>query len=202
MYAHKLIHVSFFFSGKLKPTTTTTTPIPNTICGEVDPADINFVFSPADMGIEDTAWTTSFISNVVDGEDMDIGFRYGVVSGYCPDDAGFALDRYRNVHGIRERVKDFEKSSIKRLVRYTAEQGFSRANGGRSGSKKVAVLFNQGGKRSADLTKEVQMLTSQGVNVYIASPTGHGGNFPGATTLTGTNPLRQSEEFLQLLCPY
>ncbi|CAG5135381.1 unnamed protein product, partial [Candidula unifasciata] len=44
-------------------------------CGKLNPADVYFAFSSADLGLEGTAKATSFISKVITHQDLDEGFR-------------------------------------------------------------------------------------------------------------------------------
>ena len=46
-----------------------------TACTELYPSDINFIFSPASMGVDSTSWVTQFISHTISNEELDSGFR-------------------------------------------------------------------------------------------------------------------------------
>ncbi|CAL1548501.1 unnamed protein product, partial [Lymnaea stagnalis] len=183
---------------KEKPTTLPPLDEP---CGLKDPADIYFVFSPSALGPDATAWTTSFISNTIDSDDLIDGFRYGVVSGSCPDDAGFDLDTYDNVDDIRARIRSYEERKLPSLVQSLAADGYTAARGARDGARKVAVIVATKDKKLADLQAEVDKLVADGVKVFIADPTGEGISVTGATTLTERSATQQSDQLITALCP-
>ncbi|CAL1548088.1 unnamed protein product, partial [Lymnaea stagnalis] len=172
-----------------------------TACGVKDPADIYFVFSPSQLGPDATAWTTSFISKTIDAEDLNDGFRYGVVSGSCPDDAGFDLNAYDNVDDIRARIRSYEERKLPSLVQRLASDGYTAAKGARADARKVAVIVASKDKKLADLKEEVKRLVADGVKVFIADPTGEGISIEGATTLTERSAGQQSDLLVAALCP-
>ncbi|XP_005101236.1 collagen alpha-4(VI) chain [Aplysia californica] len=185
-----------------KEKTTTTTPVPQTEkCGEEHPADIYFVFSPAELGLEVTSWTTSFVSNVVNQDQMEHGFRFGVVSGSCPDDEGFDLDDYTTADDIENRLTNYLMPRMPALVDRLSQFGYSEIAGGRSEARDVAVLVANGGKKSKGLEEEVSRLREKGVQVFIADPSDSGVSVEGAITLTGRSVKDVSANLVTHLCP-
>ncbi|XP_005107449.1 collagen alpha-5(VI) chain [Aplysia californica] len=183
-------------------TTTTTTPLPLTErCGKENPADIYFVFSPADLGLDATAWTTSLISTTVRQKEMENGFRFGVVSGSCPDDEGFDLNDYSTVEGIDTRLTNMVQPRMTTLIKRLSTSGYSKASGGRSNARDVAVLVANDGKKNKGLEAEVRHLMLMGVQVFIADPTNSGIRIDGATTLTGRSAKSASADLITRLCP-
>ncbi|XP_055863251.1 cartilage matrix protein-like [Biomphalaria glabrata] len=183
--------------------TTTTTISPNHQGDEPNcqqnPTDIYFVFSPADLGIDNTIWTTDFISSTVSTEYVRTLFKYGVISGSCPDDEGFNLGSYTTEVEIRNRLKSYGISKLPALTKQLATSGYTTERGARSHARKVAVLV-VGGKKSAELvSKQVKTLLDQGIEVFIADPTNYGVKIEGATTLKGQS-LAQAEELIYYLC--
>ncbi|XP_012945016.1 collagen alpha-6(VI) chain [Aplysia californica] len=179
----------------------TTTPPPQTVCGEANPADIYFVFSPAELGLEGTSWATSLIGSLIKQEQMEEGFRFGVVSGSCPDDEGFNLDEYSNVSDIETRLSTYAASRMSALVDRVSGNDFYGTTGGRSGAQDVAVLVSSGGKRSRRLQAEVDRLRNEGVEVFVADISGSGISFEGATTLTGATYKDVALNLVTQLCP-
>lgn len=180
-----------------------TTPAPKTeTCGEVNPTDVYFAFSPAELGVDATAWATSFISNTISGKDLDVGFRFGVVSGSCPDDEGFDLDDYSTVEGYRNRLSQYETSRLTQLSERLLNGAYDVERGGRPGASKVAVFITNGDSLDdEDLSAHVVQLTENGVTVFIADPSGNGVDVYGAVALTGRSSRLQSETLISLLCP-
>ncbi|XP_055863252.1 collagen alpha-5(VI) chain-like [Biomphalaria glabrata] len=168
-------------------------------CGEKNPTDIYFLFSPADLGTEKTIWTTDFILRTIVSEDIKTGFRYGVISGSCPDDEGFNLDRYSTAKEIRNRLKSYETSKLISLSKQLADSGYTSERGARPNAKKVAVLVVSGVKSAELVSKQVKNLLDQGITVFIADPTDSGVKIEGATTLKGQS-LAQAEELIHYLC--
>uniref|UniRef100_A0A0B7B7R1 VWFA domain-containing protein n=1 Tax=Arion vulgaris TaxID=1028688 RepID=A0A0B7B7R1_9EUPU len=185
---------------KEKPTTT---ELPKTEkCGEKTPTDLYYVFNPVTLGLDATAWTTSFISNTIKSEDLDVGFRYGVISGSCPDDEGFDLDEYDSVDDIRERLQQYDTNRLPQLVERLLNDGYSEEKGGRTEARKVAVIVSSGDSKEVDeLSDRVAELIENGVTVFIADPSGEGLTVDGATPLTGRSSRLQSETLIGLLCP-
>ncbi|CAG5135382.1 unnamed protein product [Candidula unifasciata] len=185
---------------KEKPTTT---PPPKTQkCGEINPTDVYFAFSPAELGVEATAWATSFISNTISGKDLDVGFRFGVVSGSCPDDEGFDLDDYSTVEEYRNRLRQYETSKLSLLSERLLGGAYGVERGGRVGAGKVAVIITNGyGLEDEDLSAHVFRLKENGVTVIIADASGEGVDVYGAVVLTGRSSRLQSETLVSLLCP-
>ncbi|XP_005090383.1 cartilage matrix protein [Aplysia californica] len=197
-----LAHKTCIKKEKTTTTTTTTTPVPQTqTCGEENPADIYFVFSPAELGLEVTSWTTSFVSNVVNQDQMEHGFRFGVVSGSCPDDEGFDLDDYTTADDIEKRMTNYLMPRMPALVDRLSQFGYSEIAGGRSEARDVAVLVANGGKMNKGLEAEVSRLQQKGVQVFIADPSASGVNVEGAITLTGRSVKDVSANLVTHLCP-
>nr|AAZ80783.1 matrilin [Biomphalaria glabrata] len=191
-----LAHQTCFVQEK-----TTTTPVPmDEPCGVSDPADIFFVFSPANLGSDGTLWATSFIGLTVDTEDLNQGFRYGVLSGSCPDDAGFNLDAYSTVEGIKNRLESYERNKVQELVKTLADDGFTTARGARANSRKIAVII-AAGKKTSELQDEVAALVAQNIQVFVADPADKGLTLEGATILSGRSSKLQAEAFVSALCP-
>ncbi|KAH9515010.1 hypothetical protein Btru_021658 [Bulinus truncatus] len=163
----------------------TTTPPPSTACGVLNPADVYFVFSQADLGLRDTVWATGFIAQTISSKEMEEGFQYGVISGSCPDDTGFALNEYRSVTDIRERLKSYQTSKLTPLAKKLLKDGFTSAKGGRTDAQKVAVFVVSGNKSLSTIGQQISELTAQAVKVFIADPTYSNVKFSGATTLQG-----------------
>ncbi|CAL1548796.1 unnamed protein product, partial [Lymnaea stagnalis] len=163
-------------------------------CGALHPSDIYFVFSPASLGTEATSWATSFISVTIGSSEMEVGFRYGVVSGSCPDDAGFDLDDYDNVNDIRRRLSSYTERKVPSLLKRLSQDGYTRARGARDGAKRVAVLFATNGKERLD--EHVRSLVAQNVTVYLADPLNSGLVVAGASTLSGRLPGYQADDFI------
>lgn len=183
---------------KLRPTTT---PLPQTACGVDEPGDIYFAFSPAELGSAGTSWVTSFIDSTVGNEEIKEGFRFGVVSGNCPDDEGFDLDDYKTAEGIKERVNQYKEGKMSKLVEKLTTDGYSEAKGGRVDARDIAVLVATGGKRAkAQLKKEATRLIELGVQVFIADPTNTGIQIEDAITLEGRGARVASTEFVGQLC--
>ncbi|XP_005097879.2 collagen alpha-5(VI) chain [Aplysia californica] len=183
-------------------TTTTTTPPPQTqTCGEENPADVYFVFSPAELGTQITSWTTSLISTTVRQDDMEKGFRFGVVSGSCPDDEGFDLDDYTSAEEIDARLATYMQPRMPAMIDHLSNFGYSDMSGGRSHARDVAVLVANGGKKNKGLQGEVNRLQAKGVQVFIADPAGSGIEIEGAITLTGRSAKDASANLVTHLCP-
>ncbi|KAH9515009.1 hypothetical protein Btru_021656 [Bulinus truncatus] len=191
-----LAHQTCFVEQK----STTTPPPQDDPCGVANPADIFFVFSPANLGQDGTTWATSLISITVDSEDMNTGFRYGVISGSCPDDAGFNLDRYSNVDDIKLRLKSYDRSQVQALVQTLTTDGFTAERGARDNARKVAVIVADG-KNVRELEDEVATLTSNGVQVIIANPSDRELTVAGAIVLKGRSSKIQAENLVSVLCP-
>ncbi|XP_059147169.1 vitrin-like [Physella acuta] len=185
---------------KEKPTTPQMVESPT--CGEVNPADIYFVFDPAQLGLDAIAWTTSIISLTLDTEDMNNGFQYGVISGTCPDDAGFDLDDYNNVDDIKKRLQDYDRSKVKDLLQYLGTKAYTAEHGGRENSKKVAVLsLGKDIKSLGDLKSQITELNNQGIQVFIADYYNRNIEIEGAATLFGRGSRQVSEDLVNRLCP-
>ncbi|KAH9515013.1 hypothetical protein Btru_021667 [Bulinus truncatus] len=178
----------------------TTTPPPSTACGVLNPADVYFVFSQADLGLRDTVWATGFITQTISSKEMEEGFQYGVISGSCPDDTGFALNEYRSVTDIRERLKSYQTSKLTPLAKKLLKDGFTSAKGGRTDAQKVAVFVVSGNKSLSTIGQQISELTAQGVKVFIADPTYSNVKFSGATTLQGNYSAMQSTDLINYLC--
>ncbi|XP_012942797.1 collagen alpha-1(XXI) chain [Aplysia californica] len=184
---------------KEKPTTT---PPPQTAtCGEENPADIYFAFSPAELGLAATSWTSSFVSITAKQDALEDGFRFGVVSGSCPDDEGFDLDDYSSAEAIEERMTGYLMPRMSALVQRLTSTGYTATSGGRADARDVAVLVANGGKRNKGLAAEVERLVAAGVEVFIADPIGSGVNIDGAITLTGRSAKEASANLVNYLCP-
>ncbi|BFZ19082.1 hypothetical protein BsWGS_22121 [Bradybaena similaris] len=181
----------------------TTTQEPKTQqCGELNPSDIYFAFSPADLGLDGTSWTTSFIGSVINAKDLDVGFRYGVVSGSCPDDAGFDLDTYSTVEEYKSRLQQYDRSPLPQVIERLLGNAYSAESGGRAGAGKVAVIVASGDTKEAEeLSSLVDQLVENGVKVYIADPSDSGLTVEGAVTLTGRSSRSQAEVLISILCP-
>jgi uncharacterized protein YegL len=185
---------------KEKPTTTPPPKIQT--CGELNPTDVNFVFSPASLGLDGTSWATSFITNTITAKDLDVGFRYGVISGSCPDDEGFDLDEYSTIQEYRERLSAYDEDRITNLVERLVDDGFSAQRGGRPNASKVAVLVASGyASDLKDLEEHVRELTESGVRVFIADPSGSGLTVGNATPLVGRSSVAQSLDLINKICP-
>ncbi|CAL1543366.1 unnamed protein product, partial [Lymnaea stagnalis] len=182
---------------KLMPTTS---PPDDTPCCIKKPADVYFVFSQMELGLEATEWTAVFISETIDARDMINGFRYGVISGSCPDDAGFALNAYDNVADIRAWVQSYKNRKLPSLVKNLAARGYTEARGARAGVMKVAVIVANSGMNLTDLQAEVNKLVADGVKVFIADPTGKGVSVSGVTILTERLAGQQSNQLVTALC--
>ncbi|KAK7087521.1 collagen alpha-5(VI) chain-like isoform X2 [Littorina saxatilis] len=157
---------------KPRPTTTpmpTTTPLPQQPCKDKYPSDINFIFSPASLGIDSTSWVTQFISHTLNNEELESGFQYGVVSGDCPDDAGFALNAYTETSKMRAHLNRYDRNNLPTLVSHASTRAFTAENGARDQASKIAVIFV--GKAKVDnsaLSKAIAELQSKGVTVFIS----------------------------------
>ncbi|CAG5135379.1 unnamed protein product, partial [Candidula unifasciata] len=148
----------------VKPKPTTTPPPKIQKCGELNPSDIYFAFSPLNLGVEATAWTTSFIGHIISDGELDVGFRYGVVSGSCPDDEGFDLDTYSTVEEYRLRLSQYDRNPLPQLIERLLGDSYSVERGGRVEARKVAVIVAGGdGKEAEDLSRYVEQLVANGV---------------------------------------
>lgn len=192
---------------KPKPTTTPipTTPIPMRApeCYEMFPSDINFVFNPASLGVDSTGWVTQFISHTITNQELQQGFQYGVISGDCPDDGGFALNQFRSVGDIRSRLDRYDRNNLPALVSQTARVGFSSGRGGRAEANKVAVIFL--GKAKVDpaaLNRAIQQLLDQGTQVFVASTDpGVSPSLPrGVRFLESGSSISQAQELVSHIC--
>ncbi|XP_059147171.1 collagen alpha-5(VI) chain-like [Physella acuta] len=171
-------------------------------CGEVNPADIYFVFDPAQLGLDAIAWTTTLISQTMDNMDMKNGFQYGVISGTCPDDAGFDLDDYNNVDDIKKRLQAYDRSKVKDLLQYLGTKAYTAEHGGRENSKKVAVLsLGKDIKSLGDLKSQITELNNQGIQVFIADYYNQNIQLKGTTTLVGQGSSLVSQDLIRRLCP-
>ncbi|XP_025091015.1 collagen alpha-5(VI) chain-like isoform X2 [Pomacea canaliculata] len=161
--------------SKPKPTTTTTTTTTTTPpppmeepCSIKYPSDINFIFSPAALGVDATGWVTQFISHTITNEELENSFQYGVVSGDCPDDEGFRLNQYTDIPSIRARLDRYDRNNLPNLIR-SASNKFSASNGGRTDAVKVAVIFLGNAKvDSKYLDSSIQELLASGVQVFVS----------------------------------
>ncbi|KAL8560060.1 hypothetical protein ACOMHN_041529 [Nucella lapillus] len=186
-------------------TTTTTTPLPAIQpCREQYPSDINFIFNPRSLGVEATSWVTQFISHTITHQELESGFQYGVVSGDCPSDEGFELDRYSNVSDIRDHLALYDRNNLPDLVLNAASRGFTQDNGGRYNASKIAVIFV--GETKMDFNKlneAIQAVQREGVKVFVSRT--HPGvalpAFPrGTLLLTHGSSLGQSQELVSHVC--
>ena len=73
-------------------------------------------------------------------------FQYGVVTGDCPDDEGFNLNRYSNYTAVREHLLRYDRNNLPALVRKTATEKFTVTSGARDDAAKAAVIFLGEGK--------------------------------------------------------
>ncbi|KAL8562554.1 hypothetical protein ACOMHN_045819 [Nucella lapillus] len=153
------------------PPTTTTTAQATQPCGTEYPTDVNFVFSPSAMGLEETSTVTSFISRFMDHEELEEGgFQYGVLSADCPNDEGFRLNTYDDVNKIRSRLHRYDQNSLPNLVSQTLAKRFGVQNGGREDATKVAVIFVSGSKMdSGKLKQSIQEMQDSGVKVFLSA---------------------------------
>ncbi|BFZ19086.1 hypothetical protein BsWGS_22125 [Bradybaena similaris] len=171
-------------------------------CGELNPSDIYFTFSPADLDVDSITWTTSFIGRVISAPDMDVGFRYGVVSGSCPNDAGFDLDTYSTVEEYKSRLEQYNDTQLPQVIKRLLGNAYSAKSGGRAGAGKVAVIVASGDTKEAEeLSSLVDQLVKIRVKVYIADPSYRGLKVKGAVTLIGRSSHGQAEALISFLCP-
>ncbi|GFN84724.1 collagen alpha-5(vi) chain [Plakobranchus ocellatus] len=186
----------------LKETCTERLPPMIQSCGVTHPSDVVFVFDPTSLGLDFTAWTTSFISATISADDMEDGFQYGVVSGSCPDDAGFSLDAYSKVGDIKERLLYYDQSNLPNLVETLAIRGFTEEFGARSEAKKVAVIVTMTGQK--DIVQRLELpvdgLMEQGVRVFIADPSGVSKQVGDAETLFSGSSNEVAEDLISKLC--
>lgn len=75
--------------------------------------------------------------------------QYGVVSGDCPDDEGFALNAYSTVEAIRSRLDHYDRNNLAALVSKSSRVAFTEERGSRAEASKVAVIFLGKAKVSA-----------------------------------------------------
>ncbi|XP_059147908.1 cuticlin-6-like isoform X2 [Physella acuta] len=180
---------------------TTTPPPQDEGCGVINPSDIYFVFSPASLGLDLTSWTTSFISTTINAEDLKEGFRFGVISGSCPDDAGFDLDDYNNVADIRKRLDAYDRTRIPALLQRLKTDAYTPSRGGRETASKVAVItLTSGDLKDKKTEKRIQELKAQGIKLFVTDPTNSGIKIDGVTTLTGSSASMQANDFIGQLC--
>nr|WNX29086.1 VWACP-3 [Colubraria reticulata] len=157
------------------PTTTTTTTTTTTMpaqepCGKDFPTDINFIFSPSALGLEDTQYATRFISHVNKHEKLQEGTQYGLVTGDCPTDEGFTLKEYRKITDLDARLSYYDRNKIPELVEFAYSERFSAYNGGQDGATKVAVIFLNSAKVDTDrLITIIQQMVDDDVRVYIST---------------------------------
>ncbi|BFZ19087.1 hypothetical protein BsWGS_22126 [Bradybaena similaris] len=171
-------------------------------CGELNPSDIYFAFSPADLDADSITWITSFIGRVISAPDMDVGFRYGVVSGSCPNDAGFDLDTYSTVEAYKSRLKQYNDRQLPKVIKRLLGYAYSAQSGGRADVSKVAVIVASGDDQEAEeLPSHVDQLVKNGVKVYIADPSYRGLKVKGAVTLIGRSSRSQAKALISILCP-
>ncbi|BFZ19088.1 hypothetical protein BsWGS_22127 [Bradybaena similaris] len=176
----------------------TTTPTTQQ-CGELNPSDIYFAFSPADLDADSITWTTSFIDRVISARDMDVGFRYGVVS--CPGDADFDLDTYSTVEAYKSRLQQYDDRQLPKVIKRLLGYAYSAESGGRAEVSKVAVIVVSGDDQEAEgLPSLVDQLVKKGVKVYIADPSHSGLKVKGAVTLTGRCSRTQAKALISFLC--
>lgn len=187
-----------------KPTTTT---VPTTQaereCGLEYPSDINFVFSAAAMGLDETATVGSIITNIIRHEGLEEGFQYGVVSGDCPDEEGFLLDQYKSYDEIKKHLMRYDVNNLPALVTKANRERFTVLSGARENATKTAVIFV--GRTKVDMTRlnsAIEEMFASGVrHVFISTPDpGLLGNLPrGVVVLSGT-PFIQATDLVNRLC--
>ncbi|XP_076435085.1 collagen alpha-5(VI) chain-like [Babylonia areolata] len=185
-------------------TTTTTTPMAAQPCKELYPSDINFIFSPAALGVETTSWVTQFISHTVTNQELDSGFQYGAVTGDCPDDEGFELKRYSDAQSIRDHLVRYDRNNLPQLVQSAARRAFTANSGGRQNATKIAVIFIGNGKVDLkDLSEAIEELQATGARVFV-SRADPGVSLtalpPGVRVLTPGSSLSQALELVSLVC--
>lgn len=181
----------------------TTQPPMTQPCSVKHPSDINFIFSPAALGIDATGWVTQFISHTITNEELESGFQYGMVCGSCPADAGFPLNEYSNVADIRARLDSFDRNNLPNLISRATALGYSTQNGGRPNASKVAVVFL--GKSKVDqrqLVENLREMVQGGVKVFVSrTDPGIPASLPaGVRVLDEGSSFSQATEFVNLLC--
>lgn len=187
------------------PTTTTEQRAPE--CYEAHSSDINFIFSPATLGLDTTSWVTQFISHTVDNQQLRQGFQYGAVTGDCPDSEGFSLNQHSSVDAIRHHLSQYDRDSLPGLVRKTALVGFSDTRGARPEASKIAVIFV--GKHKIDetsLNSAIDELVKKGVRVFVvttdsaAKLTLSDDLRPHVTVLQHGSSFEQAQELVSRIC--
>nr|KAG5704637.1 hypothetical protein BaRGS_025279 [Batillaria attramentaria] len=167
-------------------------------CSALYPSDINFVFSPASLGVDATSWVTQFISHTINNEELE-----EASSGSCPDDSGFALNEYQTTDAIRQHLAATTATTFLNSSDAPRSEAFTANNGARPTSSKVAVVFL--GKAKVDqgkLNKELQALLDDGVQVFVArTEAGINPQLPeGVQLLDEGKSMRQSMELVERIC--
>ncbi|KAK7494017.1 hypothetical protein BaRGS_00014675 [Batillaria attramentaria] len=121
------------------------------------------------------------------------GFQYGVVSGSCPDDSGFALNEYQTTDAIRQHLAATTATTFLNSSDAPRSEAFTANNGARPTSSKV----DQG-----KLNKELQALLDDGVQVFVArTEAGINPQLPeGVQLLDEGKSMRQSMELVERIC--
>lgn len=178
------------------------TPPPKTACGEVAPADVYFAFSPIELG-RFTGFAKSMVTYTASHEELSEGFRFGVVSGSCPDDEGFDLDDYQDPAGIAERMNAYNEGHMSKLITKLATSGYSKASGGRDSARDIAVLIAGTGKQALTTLKDdVAKLIEKKVEVYVYYPSPkYTLQIDGATTLNGKTSNEVALDLISHMCP-
>ncbi|XP_050408868.1 von Willebrand factor [Patella vulgata] len=182
-----------------------TTPAPpkDEDCGLNNPTDIYYVFDPAYLGIDQTAWVTQFITHTLTTKEFTY-MRVGVISDSCPLDAGFNLNRYSSFGDIRERLISYENPRLPKLIG-SLTSAYSVAKGGRPGVRRVAVIF-LGNKIDRDaLLGNIVAAREAGVELYFAGRGDDGlmasiARYGFNLAQTGPSAKRQALSFATKLC--
>ncbi|XP_055958009.1 cartilage matrix protein-like [Patella vulgata] len=190
------------------PTTTTTTPAPTPAaeeCGTDNPTDIYYVFDPAYLGMERVNWVTQFITHTLSAQEF-AHMRVGVISGSCPLDAGFNLNKYSTFVDVRERLESYDSPRLTKLIG-SLSSAYSSQKGGRGDARKVAVIFIGGKIDQVAVIKNAQAAKEAGVDVYFADA---GNADPGfldalneigfSLARAGAGSRRQALAFVEELC--
>ncbi|ESO82396.1 hypothetical protein LOTGIDRAFT_134745 [Lottia gigantea] len=138
-------------------------------CGSQNPADVYFVFDPAALGTSKTDWVARFIRRSINTGDME-HMQFGILSGSCPIDAGFDLDRYDNIEDIENHLAKLTTPRIPGLMEDVIANGYSVERGGRPDCRNVTLMFvGNRIKDASEIVKAARKARDSGIELYFAN---------------------------------
>lgn len=128
--------------------------------------DINFVFNPSQVG---TRRIIKFIENVIATEALaNDDVRIGIITVPFPDMTGFRLNRYKNKSDIKTHFDEYRTNLIAPQVADLRLEAFLSMNGGRTGARKLGIIFLRGKIDDAiEAIIEAKSAQADGIEIYV-----------------------------------